>query len=152
MSISCSSKLDHTEYGNISNTGWISRSKSLQEKQKRPRSLMQNFVKRNYIGIAFARNKANCWTEKSQSKQISWLSNLKLIHLGKRMWKARKLSPGKTSIIMCLDRMALFASYMMSLVTSSQGPWRHSWGLVAPVIRTLFWWLFEFVLNTTGDL
>lgn len=63
------SKFDHTEYGNISNTGGISRSTSLQEKQKRPRSLMQNFVKRNYIWMMFARNKVDCRTKKSKSNK-----------------------------------------------------------------------------------
>ena len=136
---------------NISNTAWISRSTSLEEKQKRPRSWMQDFVKRkrNYRRMTFARNKVpvDCRTQKSQSnKSVDCPILLKFIHLGKRMWEARKPSPGKTSTIMCLGRMALFASYMTFVVTSSRGPWPHSWGLVVLVIRTLFKALFKFVL------
>ena len=139
MLIFRSSNFDHTEYSNISNTGWISRSTSLQEKLKRPRSSMPIFVKRNYIRIMFTRNKMDCRTQKSQSNNsVNCPILLKLIHLGKRMWKARKPSLGKTSIIMCLGRMALFASYMTSVVTSSRGPWPHSWGLVVLVIWTIF--------------
>ena len=84
---------------------------------------------------------------KKSVKHISRLCNLlNLIYLGKRLWKARKPSPGKTSIIMCLGRMVQFAFCMMSVVTSSQGPWPHSWGLAVLVIRTLFRWFFKFVL------
>ena len=82
----CLSNFDHTEYGIIRNTGSIPRSTSLQEKQKRPRSLMQNFLKRNYIEMTFARNKVDCWTEESQSNRLADCPILlKLIHLGKRI-------------------------------------------------------------------
>jgi CDR ABC transporter len=59
------SNFDHTEYGNIRNTVWISRLTYLRQKQKRPKSLMRNFAKRNFIGIMVARNKVHCRNKES---------------------------------------------------------------------------------------
>ena len=82
--------------------------------------------------------------------QTSWfiaLSFLSILSIpGKRISKARKPSPGKTSTTVCQGRVVLFVSSTMSAVMSNREPWPHSWELVVLVIRTfcsflsLYWW------------